>query len=100
MDQNPKYQSADNDLSTSLRRFGIVGILFTITVIMIGNVMLPNMIMLPVGALLVIIWVRITETPWREIGYVKPKNWIAMVVTGIILGVTFKFLMKAIVTPL
>jgi len=100
MDQNPKYQSADNDLPASLRGFGIAGILFTITVILIGNVMLPGMITLPIGAILVIIWVKITETPLHETGYVKPKSWLAVVVTGLILGIAFKFLMKAVVMPL
>jgi len=55
--------------------------------------------MLPIGAVLVLIWVEITKTPWREIGYVKPKNWIAVVVIGILFGIIFKFLMKAIVMP-
>jgi membrane protease YdiL (CAAX protease family) len=100
MRKNSTHQTTGNDFSTSLRGWGIVGILFTITVILIGNVTLANMIMLPVGAVLVLIWVEITETPWREIGYVKPKSWIAVVVIGLILGITFKFLMKAIVMPL
>lgn len=100
MRKNSTHQTTGNDFSTSLRGWGIVGILFTITVVLIGNVTLANMIMLPVGAVLVLIWVEITETPWREIGYVKPKSWIAVVVIGLILGITFKFLMKAIVMPL
>src|SRR4030095_4938537 len=100
MRKNSTHQTTGNDFSTSLRGWGIVGILFTITVVLIGNVTLANMIMLPVGAVLVLIWVEITETPWREIGYVKPKSWIAVVVIGLILGITFKLLMKAIVMPL
>ena len=100
MRKNSTHQTTGNDFSTSLRGWGIVGILFTITVILIGNVTLANMIMLPVGAILVLIWVEITETPWREIGYVKPKSWITVVVIGLIFGITFKFLMKAIVMPL
>lgn len=41
-----------------------------------------------------------SRTPWREIGYVRPKNWIASLVAGITFGIFFKFLMKAIVMPL
>jgi len=99
MRQNSTYQTTDNDFSTSLPGLSIGGILFTITIILIGNVTLVNMIMLPVGAVLVLIWVNVTATRWREIGYVKPKSWIAVVIIGLILGITFKFLMKAIVMP-
>jgi membrane protease YdiL (CAAX protease family) len=100
MRQHSPHQTTGNDLSTALRGWGIAGTLFTIAVFLLGNLMLPNMIVLPLGALLVWVWIRITATPWHEIGYVKPKSWIAVVVTGIILGVVFKFLMKALVMPL
>jgi membrane protease YdiL (CAAX protease family) len=43
---------------------------------------------------------RLSRTPWREIGYVRPKSWIARLVVGIALGRAFKLLMKAIVMPL
>ena len=39
-------------------------------------------------------------TPWREIGYVRPKSWIRTVTVGLVFGIAFKFLMKAIVMPL
>jgi len=100
MRQNSTHQTPDNSSSTSLRGFGIVGILFTLIVVLIGNVTLANMIMLPMGAILVLVWIKITKTPWCEIGYVKPKSWIAVIVIGLILGITFKFLMKAIIMPL
>jgi hypothetical protein len=54
----------------------------------------------PVGALLVLLWVSRSRTPWREIGYVRPKSWIGTLVVGIALGIALKFLMKAIVMPL
>ena len=100
MRQNSTNQTTDNDFSTSLRGFGLVGVLFTIIVVLIGNVSFANIIILPIGALVVLAWVKITETPLREIGYVKPKSWIVIVVIGLILGITFKFLMKAIVMPI
>jgi membrane protease YdiL (CAAX protease family) len=49
---------------------------------------------------LVLVWARLSRTPWREIGYVRPKSWIRTLVVGIVFGVAFKFLMKAIVMPL
>ena len=100
MRQNSTHQTTNKSFFTSLRKFDLVGILFTIIVVLIGNVAFANMIMLPIGAVVVLIWVKITETPWRKIGYVKPKSWVVIVLIGLILGITFKFLMKAIVMPL
>lgn len=52
----------------------------------------------PLSAILVV-WARLSRTPWREIGYVRPKSWIRTLAVGIAFGVAFKFLMKAIVMP-
>jgi len=52
------------------------------------------------GAALVLIWARLSRTPWREIGYVRPARWIGSLVLGIVFGSAFKVLMKAIVMPL
>ena len=41
-----------------------------------------------------------SRTPWREIGYVRPKSWLRSLAVGIVFGIAFKFLMKAIVMPL
>src|SRR5437773_11963777 len=65
-----------------------------------GNIILPNMVALPVGAILVLIWVRLSHTRWHEIGYEKPGSWIITIIAGIIFGVAFKFLMKAVAMPL
>jgi len=78
----------------SLRGFGPLG-LFAILVIFFGNVLF-----LPASALLVLLWVRLSRTPWRAIGYVRPRSWIGSVVVGIVFGSAFKFLLKAIVMPL
>ncbi|MGZ4873965.1 MAG: CPBP family intramembrane glutamic endopeptidase, partial [Candidatus Angelobacter sp.] len=40
------------------------------------------------------------RTPWHEIGYVRPRNWIASIAIGLAFGIALKFLMKAIVMPL
>ena len=45
-------------------------------------------------------WVWWSRTPWREIGYVRPRSWTQDLAIGIALGIAFKFLMKAIVMPL
>ena len=76
------------------------GFIAILLIILTGNIVLPNMIILPIGAILVLLWVRLSHTAWREIGYVKPQRWIVTVIAGIFFGVAFKFLMKAIVMPL
>ena len=56
--------------------------------------------MCPLSAILVLVWARWSRTPWREIGYVRPKSWTRDLAVGIAFGIAFKFLMKAIVMPL
>ena len=50
--------------------------------------------------MLVLLWAWRSHTPWREIGYVRPKSWIGDAAIGIVFGCAFKLLMKAIVMPL
>ena len=78
----------------ALRGFGPIGIL-AILVIAAGN-----FLFLPLSAILVLAWARLSETPWREIGYVRPKSWVATIAIGIVFGIAFKLLMKAVVMPL
>jgi membrane protease YdiL (CAAX protease family) len=77
-----------------LRGFGPLGIL-AILVILAGNFLFS-----PLSAVFVLVWVQLSRTPWREIGYVRPKGWIGSVIAGIVFGGAFKFLLKAIVMPL
>ena len=77
-----------------LRGFGPLGIL-AILIILAGNFLFA-----PLSAILVLVWARLSRTPWREIGYVRPKSWIGSIAVGIVFGCTFKLLMKAIVMPL
>jgi membrane protease YdiL (CAAX protease family) len=80
--------------AAALRGFGPLGIL-AILVIVAGN-----LIVIPLSAALVLVWVRLSRTPWREIGYVRPENWIGTVAGGVAFGIAFKLLMKMIVMPL
>ncbi len=77
-----------------LRGFGPVGLL-AIVVILAGNA-----IVAPLSAVLVLLWVRWSHTPWREIGYVRPASWARSVAIATVLGIAFKLVMKAIVMPL
>lgn len=86
---------APNDrVAGELRGFGLLGIL-AIVVILAGNAVIA-----PLSAVLVLVWARLSRTPWREIGYVRPKSWALTLAGGIVFGATFKLLMKAIVMPL
>ncbi len=42
----------------------------------------------------------LSKTPWRESGLARPRSWLSVIVAGIVLGVAFKFAMKALVMPL
>jgi uncharacterized protein len=86
--------STGERLAAQLRGFGPLGIL-SILVILGGNFLFS-----PLSAILVVAWVALSHTPWREIGYVRPRSWTSTLVIGIVIGVAFKFLMKAIVMPL
>jgi len=81
-------------IAARLRGFGSLGIL-TILVIF-----LADFVVKPLSAVLVLIWAWRSHTPWREIGYVRPRSWIGSLAGGIAFGIAFKFLMKAIVMPL
>jgi len=50
--------------------------------------------------LAVLIWARQTHKPWSELGLARPRSWITTILVGILVGVAFKFCMKAVVMPL
>jgi len=60
-----------------------------------GNYPVP-----PLGGILALLWVRWSDTPWYEIGFVRPRSWTLDLAVGIAFGIAFKLLMKAIVMPL
>jgi CAAX protease family protein len=88
------FEPPHDAFASGLRGFGPLGIL-AMLVILAGN-----MLFLPLSAVLVLVWARRSGTPWREIGFVRPGNWIATAVGGVAFGVAFKLLMKVVVMPL
>ena len=82
-------------LARALRGFGPLGILALLVILFAGNYPIA-----PFGALLALVWVRWSRTPWREIGYVQPKSWTQDLALGLACGIAFKLLMKALVMPL
>jgi membrane protease YdiL (CAAX protease family) len=83
-----------------LRGFGVAGILAIAVIMLTGTVYVGNMVAVPVGAALVLVWAKLSHTPCVEIGFVRPRSWIVVMVAGVALGVVLKLLMKAIVMPL
>lgn len=90
--------SSGSQFAAELRGFGPVGIIAIILIIFSGNVFIGNVV-LPIGAILVLLWMRLSHTPWREIGYIRPKSWILSLVVGLAFGILFKLIMKAVVMP-
>jgi uncharacterized protein len=83
----------DDVVAARLRGFGPVGIL-AMLLILAGN-----LIVAPLSAVLVLAWVQRSRTPWRDIGYVRPRSWVGGAVVGIVFGAALKLLMKAVVMP-
>jgi membrane protease YdiL (CAAX protease family) len=83
----------DDPIATQLRGFGPLGLLSILVIVLTSAVK-------PLGGLLVLLWAWRSHTPWRDIGYVRPRSWIGSLAIGVIFGCVFKFLMKAIVMPL
>lgn len=87
-------ESPETDLEAAeLRGFGPLGIL-AILIILAGNFFAP------LSAILVLVWVGLSRTPWGEIGFVRPDSWVRTAAIGVAFGVALKFLMKMIVMPL
>ena len=66
-----------------------------IVLVLLGGAVWP-----PVGAVLALAWARLSRTPWRDLGYVRPKSWVGGLAAGIAFGAAFKLVMKVVVMPL
>jgi membrane protease YdiL (CAAX protease family) len=83
----------DDPVAAQLRGFGPLGLLAILVIVLTS-------VFKPLSGLLVLLWTWRSHTPWREIGYVRPRSWVGTLAVGIIFGCAFKLLMKAIVMPL
>ncbi len=84
----------DDRLARQLRGFGPLG-LAAILLILAGN-----FLFLPLSALLVLAWAQAAQTPWADLGLVRPRRRNRSLVIGIVFGALFKLTMKALVMPL
>lgn len=85
---------AVRDMRTALHGFGPAGLL-ALVVILAAGALSPL-----IGAIAVIAWVVASRTPWRAIGYVRPRSWLLTLAGGIALGIAFKLMMKTLVMPM
>ena len=83
----------DDPVAASLRGFGPLGLLAIFLIVLTS-------VFKPLSAILVLVWAWRSHTPWREIGYVRPKSWLGSLAVGIVFGCAFKLFMKVIVMPL
>jgi uncharacterized protein len=90
----PPQDPPGDALASRLRGFGPLGVLSILAIL--GG----NLLVVPLSAILVLLWVRRSHTPWAAIGYVWTGGWAAGVVVGILFGGALKLVMKAVVMPL
>ena len=101
---SPAKPRFDDWFARELRGFGPLGIL-AILVILFSKFEFfagrsSTFVIVPLGAVLALVWAWRSGTPWSEIGLGKPKSWVATIGLGILFGCAFKCLMKALVMPL
>jgi membrane protease YdiL (CAAX protease family) len=80
--------------AAGLRGFGPAGVI-ALLIILAGA-----LVFMPIAAALILLWIWLSKTPWRDIGLARPRSWIAGAVIGIALGAGLKFVLKAVVLPL
>jgi len=82
----------DHSISRALRGFGPPGIVVLLVILLIGPPWFR--------AILVLIWARLSNTSWHDLGFVRPKSWILTIGPGVLFGTILKFFLKAVVMPL
>src|SRR5436309_6632984 len=92
-DANTSHTASSN-LAEQLRGFGPVGLL-ALLIILAGN-----LLVVPLSAVLVLLWAHLSQTPWQTLGFAAPRSSTRTLAIGIPLGVALKLVMKAIVMPL
>jgi len=86
--------SPDDRLARDLRGFGPVGLLALLVLFA------ANLVFIPIGTVLILLWAKRAGIPWFEIGYVRTRRWVATLLLGTVLGIAFKLILKSIVMPL
>jgi len=85
---------SEDRVAEKLRGFRPLGILSFIAILA------GNFIVLPLSAILVLIWARWSRTPFSRLGFSCPRSWVGTIALGLVFGAAFKLTMKSIVMPL
>ncbi len=75
-----------------LRGFGPVGLLAAAAIVA------SSLLLTPLPAVLILAWAALSRTPWRELGFVRPR--LRTLAIAAAAGAAFKILLKAAVMPL
>jgi hypothetical protein len=86
-------------LAKEMRSFGPTGI-FVLGVILLSGTIYIAQVAIPFGAIFVLLWTWLSRTPWREIGYIRPRSWGRTILAGIAFGFIFKLFTKSVVMPI
>jgi uncharacterized protein len=86
-------------MARELRGFGPPGLFVLFAVLLTGTILIQQ-VAIPLGAMLVLLWVRLSKTPLCRIGYIKPKRPFKTILMGMLFGCLFKLFTKAVVMPL
>jgi uncharacterized membrane protein YjfL (UPF0719 family) len=76
------------NLAARLRGFGLMGLLGI--AIIVSGVLVNGL----VAATLVVLWVVLSKTPWRDIGYVRPGNYAVTIAGGAAFGAALKLFVE------
>ena len=103
MSVTPAVPAPDSDAerrAVELRGFGLASLGFALLITLTSGIVIPPMIALNLGGLFVLLWRQASRTPVARDRLRAPRSWPLTIAGGIVFGVAFKLLMKAIVMPL
>ena len=91
---SPTTEGTAESMAVRLRGFGPMGL------VAVALVIAANLLVAPLGSVLVLAWAKLSRTPWRELGFAQPRSWVRVLLIGIAIGVILKLLLKTVVMPL
>jgi uncharacterized protein len=77
-----------------LRSFGPLGVPATF-IILVAALLGPL-----VSGALILVWATLSQTPLRDLGFSRPRNWAVTIVGAAAVGIVLKLVLKALVMPL
>jgi len=94
MEPNPPGPPEGHPVEVAPRGLGLSDVLS------FALVLAASLVTAGLGAVVVLAWAYASRTPWRALGFVRPRNWALTVLWGVAVGIAFKLVMKSVVMPL